>query len=111
MSSRVILIQSEGLGRGSDELGGILMANFLRLLGENSEKPAALVFWNAGVRLACEGSWALGHLKTLEEQGVAILACGTCLEYFELGDKLKVGQPTTMLRSIQTMLNSDMVCL
>jgi selenium metabolism protein YedF len=111
MSSKTILIQSEVLGRGNDELGMLLMANFLRLLGESQDKPAALVFWNAGVRLVCEGSWALGHLKKLEEQGIEILACTTCLEYFDLVDKLKVGKPTTMLRSIQSMLNSDMVCL
>jgi selenium metabolism protein YedF len=111
MPSKTILIQSDVLGRGNDELGMLLMANFLRLLGESKEKPAALVFWHAGVRLVCEGSWALGHLKNLEEQGVEILACTTCLEYFDLVDKLKVGKPTTMLKSIHSMLNSDMVCL
>lgn len=111
MPSKTILIQSEVLGRGDDELGMLLMANFLRLLGESQDKPGALVFWNAGVRLVCEGSWALGHLKTLEGQGVEILACTTCLEYFELVDKLKVGKPTTMGESIQLMLNSDTVCL
>jgi selenium metabolism protein YedF len=111
MPSKTILIQSGVLGRGDDELGMLLMANFLRLLGENREKPKALVFWNTGVRLVCEGSWALGHIKKLEEQGVEVLACTTCLEYFELTDKLKIGKPTTMLKSIQSMLNSDMVCL
>jgi len=111
MPSKTILIQSEVLGRGNDELGMLLMANFLRLLGESQDKPAALIFWNTGVRLVCEGSWALGHLKKLEEQGVEILACTTCLEYFELTDKLKVGKPTSMLKSIHSMLNSDMVCL
>jgi selenium metabolism protein YedF len=111
MPSKTILIQSEGLGRGNDELGILLMANFLRLLGESQDKPGTLVFWNAGVRLVCEGSWALDHLKKLEEQGVEILACTTCLEYLELTDKLKVGKPTTMLKSIQSMFSSEMICL
>lgn len=111
MQSKTILIQSEVLGRGDDELGEILMASFLRLLGDSQEKPDSLVFWNAGVRLLCDGSWALSHLKQLEEQGVEILACTTCLEYFELTDKLEVGKPTTMMKSIQSMLGSDMVCL
>lgn len=111
MPSKVILIQSEVLGRGDEELGMLLMASFLRLLEESQDRPKTLVFWNEGVRLICEGSWALGHLKTLEGQGVEILACTTCLEYFDLVDKLKVGKPTTMLKSIQSMLNSDMVCL
>jgi selenium metabolism protein YedF len=111
MASKVVLVQSEVLGRGDDELGAVLMASFLRLLGESREKPATLVFWNTGVRLVCAGSWALGHLKTLEDQGVEILACSTCLEYFDLTDKLMVGKPTTMVNSIHSMLGSEMVCL
>jgi selenium metabolism protein YedF len=111
MSSKVFLIQSEGLGRGEDRLGGLLMANFLRLLGENKEKPSTVVFWNTGVRLVCEGSQVLDHLKRLEEQGVEILACTTCLEYFNLVDKQKIGKPTTMVKSIQSLISSDMVCL
>ena len=111
MPSKTILIQSEGLGKGDDKLGTILMANFLRLLGESKDKPAALVFWNAGVRLLCEGSKVLEHLKRLDEQGVEILACTTCLEYLELTDKIKVGKPTTMAKSIQSMFSSDMICL
>ena len=111
MPYKVILIQSEVLGRSNDELGMLLMENFLRLLGESQDKPKTLVFWNEGVRLICEGSWALGHLKKLEEQGVEILACTTCIEYFELVDKLKIGKPTTMVQSIQLMLSSDTVCL
>ena len=109
--TKTILIQSDVLGRGNDELGQLLMANFLRLLGESKEKPSALIFWNTGVRLVSEGSWALEHLKALENQGVDILACRTCLEYFELTDKVKVGKPTNMLKTIESMLTSDMVCL
>src|SRR4030042_6045560 len=104
MSSKVILIQSEVLGRGDDDLGMMLMANFLRLLGESKDKPKSLLFWNTGVRLVAEGSWALTHLKKLEEQGVEILACTTCLEYFDLTDKLKVGKPTNMIKSIKSLL-------
>ncbi|MGB6607908.1 MAG: sulfurtransferase-like selenium metabolism protein YedF [Atribacterota bacterium] len=111
MQSKVFLIQSEGLGKGDDPLGTMLMANFLRLLGESKEKPETLIFWNTGVRLVCEDSYALGHLKRLEDKGVEILACTTCLEYFDLVDKLKVGKPTTMVKSIQSILNSEIVCL
>jgi selenium metabolism protein YedF len=111
MTSKTILIQSDVLGRGNDDLGKLLMANFLRLLGESKEKPAALIFWNTGVRLVSEGSWALGHLKALEEQGVEIRACRTCLEFFELTDKQKVGKPTNMLKTIESILTSEMVCL
>ena len=111
MAAKTILIQSEVLGRGNDELGMTLMSNFLRLLVENPEKPAALVFWNTGVKLVCQGSWALAHLKKLADFGVEILACRTCLDFFELTDKIAVGQPTNMVKSIESMLTTDMVCL
>jgi intracellular sulfur oxidation DsrE/DsrF family protein len=89
----------------------MLMANFLRLLGENQDKPNSMIFWNTGVRLACEGSPVLHRLKQLEEQGVELLSCTTCLEHFELADKLAVGKPTNMMKSIQSMMDSDIVSL
>jgi len=111
MPPKTILIQSEVLGRGNDELGMMLMSKFLDLLNDSPDKPASLVFWNTGVRLVCEGSWALVHLKKLEKQGIEILACATCLDFFELAGKLKVGKPTSMLKSIQSMFGTDMICL
>jgi selenium metabolism protein YedF len=111
VSSKVFLIQSEGIGRGDDKLGKMLMANFLRLSGESKDKPATLVFWNSGVRLVCEDSPVLDYVKRLEGQGVEILACTTCLEYFELIDKLAAGKPTSMVKSIQSMLSSEVVSL
>ena len=111
MAAKTILIQSESLGRGDETLGKLLMANFLRLLGDSAEKPEALIFWNAGVRLLAEGSPVLEHIKKLEGRGVEILACTTCLEYFEIKEKIKAGKPTTMARSIESMLNKNVVCL
>jgi hypothetical protein len=61
MASKVLFITSSVMGRGDDQLGELLMANFLRLLGESQEKPATMVFLNSGVRLVCEGSSFLGH--------------------------------------------------
>lgn len=111
MKAKVMLIQSEGLGRGDDRLGSMLMANFLRLLGDGKDKPRSLVFWNTGVRLVCEGSKVIEHVKKLEEQGVEILACTTCLEYWNLSDKLLVGKPTTMPKSIEAMFQDDIISL
>ena len=107
MGKKIFLIQSEGLGRGEEQLGSLLMANFLRLLGENKEKPESIVFWNTGVRLVCEGSKVLDHLQRLESQGVTILACTTCLEYLDLMDKVAVGKPTTMVKSIESMFSGE----
>ncbi len=111
MKSKVLLVQSEGLGRGDERLGKLLMANFIRLLVESDTKPGSLVFWNTGVRLVCETSQVLDYLKQLEEQGVEILACTTCLEYLDLMDKLAVGRPTTMVKSIESMLGCEVVSL
>ncbi len=111
MGRKVFIVQSEELGRGDERLGSMLMANFLRVLGESENRPTALVFWNTGVRLLCEGSQVIDHLKRLEAGGVEIQACTTCLEYFDLEDKLTVGRPTTMLKSVQLMLDCDIVSL
>lgn len=111
MQSKILLIQSEGLGRGDERLGLMLMANFLRLLGESPLKPARIIFWNAGVKLVCEGSQVLDHIMKLEQQGVELLACTTCLEYFDLTEKVKAGKPTTMVKSIESLMNEDIQVL
>ena len=111
MVSKVFLITSDAIGRGEDQLGEMLIASFLRLLRESPEKPATMIFLNSGVRLVCEGSNVLDYVIKLKEQGVEIRACTTCLEYLDLTDKLKVGKPTTMAESIQSMMNADVVSL
>jgi selenium metabolism protein YedF len=111
MAGKTILMQSEVIGHGDDELGMILMSKFLAALTDIKEKPAALVFWHTGVKLVVQGSWALGHLKKLEQQGVEILACAACLDFFEVTDKIAVGKPTNMVKIVQSMLTTDMVCL
>ena len=111
MKSKHILIQSEGLGTGDEKLGKLLMANFLRLLAESENKPEAIIFWNAGVKLVCAGSQVLDHIQRLENSGIEILACTTCLEYFDLMEKIAVGKPTTMMKSIESILDREFVAL
>ena len=109
MPLKVFTIKSDAIGRGDDDLGRALMASFLRLLAEGPGKPASMVFLNSGVRLVCEGSLCLEYLKKLEERGVEILACSTCLDYFELTEKQLVGKPTTMAKTIEAMLGAEVV--
>jgi selenium metabolism protein YedF len=111
VASKVFLIQSEGLGRGDNALGKILMTTFLRMLGDSADKPETMVFLNSGVRLLCEDSEALGYIIKLQGKGVEILGCSTCLEFFHLESKLKAGKPTTMVKTVQAMMDSDTVCL
>ena len=64
---------------------------------ELEQKPDAILFYNDGVKLCCEGSTLLDDLRGLEAAGVEIIACGTCLNFFELADQLRVGRVTDML--------------
>lgn len=111
MASKVFLIQSDGLGKGDEKLGKTLMTTFLRVLSGSKDRPKTILCLNSGVRLLCEESEALGYLIKLQGQGVEILGCTTCLEYFGLVEKMKVGKPTTMVRAVQVMMGYDTVCL
>ncbi len=97
LSSRpVLFISTDQLGTGSSELGHLLMRNFIYTLTKRDEMPEAVVFMNAGVKLSIEGSPALEELKELEDSGVEILVCGTCLDYYELKEQHRVGQISNM---------------
>ena len=97
------LIGSELLGRGSDELGQILSRSFFHTLAQSEILPAALIFINSGVKLACEDSPVLSNLLELDRQGVHILACGTCLDYFGLKNKLCVGTVSNMYTIVEQL--------
>ena len=99
----VFFIDSDSMGRGSEELGGILMRAFLHTLGEADVRPQKMVLVNGGVKLACEGSPALEDLQTVASQGVEILACGTCLNYFELKEKLRAGRISNMYEILSVL--------
>lgn len=92
----VIFVSSSELGRGSAELGEILIKSFMYTLVESDSPPQALLFVNGGVKLTTENSPVLEHLLTLNQRGVEILSCGTCLDYFKLKEKLCVGQVSNM---------------
>jgi len=80
-------------------------------LARAKTKPSTIFLLNTGVKLTGPGSPVLYYLKKLEKQGVEILACITCLDYFELKDKTLVGKPSTMVKAIQLMSGSDVVTL
>jgi len=88
----VLLFTRNGLGDAPEGLQQTLAVKFLSLLAQAEEKPARIVFYAEGVKLVCEGSLVLQWLKMLEAAGVELLVCSTCLEYFGLTEKVKVGQ-------------------
>lgn len=105
----VVLISSDRIGEGSDELGGILMKVFFPTLLELEPKPNKLIFMNNGVKLTVEGSDFLDGLTRLQKAGVELLVCGTCLDYFNLKEKVKTGRISNFFEITQTLLQADKV--
>lgn len=106
-TKRVIVISSDRMGRGEDELGLILMRSFLYALGEVEPTPQTMIFFNTGVKLAAEGSPVLEELATLQARGVEILVCGTCLDYFGLKDRVQVGTISNMYTIAEALLTAS----
>jgi selenium metabolism protein YedF len=102
----VVVIPSDQMGRGEEELGRVLIRAFLHTLTEASDKPDTIIFFNTGVKLTVEGSVVLEDLQALEKKGVEILICGTCLDYFGLKQKIAVGQVSNMYTIVKTMLSA-----
>lgn len=91
------------LGKGSEELGKILVKGFVYTLTETKPYPSFLIFLNSGIELTTKGSECIEDLKVLEKNGVKILSCGTCLDFFNLKDKLLVGEISNMYDIVETM--------
>jgi selenium metabolism protein YedF len=105
----VVYINSYLLGGGDEALGSFLMKAFLKTLLDLEPKPSRLILVNSGVQLAAEGSKVLELLHDLSEKGVEIACCGTCIEFYKLGGKMKVGVISNMYEIIQSMLEADRV--
>ena len=105
----MVMVATDRMGRGDDELGTRLMVNFLKTLKEMGEELWRLVLVNSGVKLTIDGTQALADLKELEKNGLHILVCGTCLDHFNLLDKKQVGETTNMLDIVTAMQVADKV--
>jgi selenium metabolism protein YedF len=99
----IVFINAETMGSGDDELGLILLRNYLFTLAEMDRVPDVLLFVNGGVKLTTEGSEALEALETLACSGADLASCGLCLEFFNLKDKLAVGRVTNMFDIAETL--------
>ncbi|MEJ2200284.1 MAG: sulfurtransferase-like selenium metabolism protein YedF [Desulfuromonadaceae bacterium] len=105
----LIYIASDCMGHGDDELGRLLMHNFLGTLTELNPPPATVLFVNSGVKLTTEGSEVLTTLEKLVATGTDLASCGLCLDYFGLKNKLKVGRTTNMLEVIEQMSRANRI--
>jgi hypothetical protein len=90
-SETVVVISRNGMGEAEPELQLKLVSTYLKLLDEHNILPAAICFYTNAVHLVVEGSPVLDPLGSLEAKGVRLILCGTCLNFYDLVDKVKVG--------------------
>ena len=109
LNDTVVLLGQSQTASESDELGRILARNFIRTLAQSELKPAMLIFVNAGVFLACEGSEILEELQQLSVAGVAVLSCGTCVDFFKVRDKVQAGSISNMQVIVEKLLTAHHV--
>ena len=105
----VVVIASDKMGEGAEELGKTLLKAFVFSLTQQDKLPKTILFYNGGAHLTCEGSPMLEDLKALEAEGVEIMTCGTCLNFYGLTEKLAVGSVTNMYVIAEKMLNAGNV--
>jgi selenium metabolism protein YedF len=105
----LVLIGTDQLGRGDEVLGRKLLASFIATLKEMGPELWCVVLLNAGVKLTVAGSEVLAGLQSLEQSGVRLLVCGTCLNHFELLEAKQVGETTNMLDIVTAMQLADQV--
>ncbi|MFL8674952.1 sulfurtransferase-like selenium metabolism protein YedF [Clostridioides sp. GD02404] len=102
-----IFISSDKMGLGNDELGKVLIKGFIYTLTESKPYPKYVLLVNGGVTLSAENEETIENLKILENEGVEVLSCGTCLDYYNLKDKLQVGSVTNMYTIVETLKNAS----
>lgn len=102
-----LAFSSDKMGKGDDELGDILVKSFIYTVTETKPLPNTILFYNGGVKLTVEGSPVLEDIKKLEKEGVEIISCGTCLDFFKLKEKLGVGTISNMYTIYENLSQAD----
>jgi intracellular sulfur oxidation DsrE/DsrF family protein len=109
MADTVILITRNGMGEADQALQHKLIGIYLNLLVENKSLPTAICFYTEGVYLTVEGSPVLETLQTLESMGVYLVLCSTCVNYYNLGEKVRVGFVGGMVDILEAQLRAAKV--
>jgi selenium metabolism protein YedF len=105
----VLLIASDSIGRGSEELGQNLMTTFVQVLHEIKPQPEVIIFMNSGVKLVAKGSKVVEDLRSFEDHGTELLACGTCLGYYDLKEKVAVGKISNMFEIASVLFSAGKI--
>ena len=99
----LVALSSNAMGSGDARLGASLMKAFVFALTRQDQLPETILCYNSGAHLSCEGADTLEDLKTLEAEGVTVLTCGTCLDFYGLKDRIAVGGVTNMYDIVERM--------
>lgn len=105
----VVVLSANTMGNGEEQLGKILMKSFIFALTKQDQLPETILCYNSGAYLTSDGSDSLEDLKSLEAEGVKILTCGTCLDFYGLKEKLAVGGVTNMYEIVEIMENAGSI--
>ena len=105
----VVVLSTDHMGEGDEQLGKTLMKGFIYALTELDTLPDKIIHYNGGAKLTVEGSDSLADLKLLETQGVEIMTCGACLNFYGLSDQLAVGSVTNMYHIAEIMMNATKI--
>jgi len=106
VSEDIILVTADGIGRGDDALGRVLMANFLRFQADRPKPVGTVILMNSGVKLACASTSdfeAHEYLRQLASRGTRVLSCRTCLEHYDLLESVDVGAIGGMAQFVELM--------
>ena len=105
----LVVLSANTMGSGDHKLGTSLMKAFVFALTKQDQLPDTILCYNTGASLTCEGADTLEDLKLLESEGVTILTCGTCLDFYGLKEKLAVGGVTNMYDIVERMENAAQI--
>jgi len=104
---KIVLINSDKMGKGEDEVCHLMMKKFINALVGLEEKPERLVFYGDGVKLTAKGSPVMDALLSLENLGVEIVSCATCVNYYGLSDQIEVGRVGNMQEMVKLLMEVD----
>lgn len=105
----VVVIKSDRMGTGDDELGHILMRAFINSLSEADTLPDSIILYNSGIHTALRNTDTAASLRKLEDKGITIYACGTCLDYYGVKDQLAIGVISNMYKITQLVTQTSHV--
>ena len=105
----LVVLSANTMGTGDPKLGTSLMKAFVFALTKQDQLPETILCYNTGAYLTCEGADTLEDLKSMEAEGVTVLTCGTCLDFYGIKDKLAVGSVTNMYDIVERMENAAQI--